>query len=82
MTKNKDFMGARIKGHVWEATPTVGGGCWRVWCVCAWRHENDLSGLGWVNVNDKILQDKITERVEITQLGNSEQSWMILLADV
>ena len=38
--------------------------------VCASRHENDLSGPDRVNVDDKISQDRITERVEITQLGN------------
>lgn len=42
--------------------------------ACILRHRNYLNGLGRVNVNDKILQDKITQRVEITQLDNCRVS--------
>lgn len=75
VTKNQDFREERIKGQIWEATHKLGGGEGSVDepavpPVCLLRHENYLSGLGRLNVNDKILRDEITERVEITQLGN------------
>lgn len=57
VTKNKDFLERRIKGHICEATQKREGGANEsaVTQVCILRHNNYLNGLGRVNVHDKIL---------------------------